>query len=318
MMVTDSKKLEPPPPCPTCGVRSFLREIIYGEPAAEPDPSHYVMGGCLMDGSNPTFQCLQCDWAGPIHDSENESYIDITFDMRIDAGGRDPDAYSKTLKEYHQILWSKPLPDGTIFNLDSKGSVRYLTHESKAGSFALASDSITHSYKSVKHMASTIDSFDSETIESFRNLGYTIGGFLIFPGNRIDNKMTINGARGLSPMIADRFDLTLECIRLHYRGIDNPLGQTLDRYQDFFAIFESFENYVEFFLLQDLITPASGEIKFFTKNTELFTSSAFPRTGADYLEYRENSMEFLTRRNQRIQDWCHAAPRKIDEDWFFK
>jgi len=299
-MAIDLSKREPAPPCPKCGVRGSLREIFYGEPAVEPDPSRYALGGCLMDGSNPTFRCLQCDWAGPISNQQNRNHIDVTFDMRIDAGGRDPDAYSKTLKEYHKILWSKPIPDGTIFDLDSKGSVRYLTHESKSGSFALASDSITHSYKNVKRMASTIDSFDSEVIESFRNLGYSIGGFLIFPGNRIANKMTINGARGFSIAIADRFDLTLECIRLHYLNQKNPLEETLNRYMDFFSLFITFENYVEFFLLQDLVDSRTGNIKFFTESTNTFDSNAYPKSRDEYLEYRENSMEFLTQRNLRI------------------
>ncbi|WP_113903400.1 DUF6994 family protein [Brevibacterium celere] len=35
---------------------------------------------------------------------------------------------------------------------------------------------------------------------------------------------TINGARGLHPRIVDRFDLTLECIRRHYRGEPSPLA----------------------------------------------------------------------------------------------
>lgn len=30
--------------------------------------------------------------------------IDITFDFRSDAGGKDPDAYSPTLRRYHQLL----------------------------------------------------------------------------------------------------------------------------------------------------------------------------------------------------------------------
>ena len=38
--------------------------------------------------------------------------IDITFDFRSDAKGRDPDAYSPTLNAYHKILWSKELPNG--------------------------------------------------------------------------------------------------------------------------------------------------------------------------------------------------------------
>jgi hypothetical protein len=36
--------------------------------------------------------------------------IDTSFDFRIDSAGRDPDKYSPTLRRYHRLLWSKPLP----------------------------------------------------------------------------------------------------------------------------------------------------------------------------------------------------------------
>ena len=45
--------------------------------------------------------------------------IDITFNMFSDTpDGEDPDTWSPTLRKYHQILWSKQLPNGTVFNLD--------------------------------------------------------------------------------------------------------------------------------------------------------------------------------------------------------
>lgn len=43
--------------------------------------------------------------------------IDITYDFRLDANGRDPDAFSPMLRRYHRILWSKPLPNGLDFTL---------------------------------------------------------------------------------------------------------------------------------------------------------------------------------------------------------
>jgi integrase len=39
--------------------------------------------------------------------------IDTTFDFRSDTPpGLDPDTYSPTLRRYHRLLWSKPLPSG--------------------------------------------------------------------------------------------------------------------------------------------------------------------------------------------------------------
>ena len=36
--------------------------------------------------------------------------IDITFDFRSDARGKDPDAYSPTLNAYHKILVEQGTP----------------------------------------------------------------------------------------------------------------------------------------------------------------------------------------------------------------
>ena len=50
-------------------------------------------------------------------------------------------------------------------------------------------------------------------------------------------------------------DLTLECIRRHYLGDPvTPLGETLGRYREFFDLFDDFRGYVDFFLLQVLVT----------------------------------------------------------------
>ena len=52
--------------------------------------------------------------------------IDITFDFRSDSRGKDPDAYSPTLNEYHIALWSKELPNGEVMELESRRSPYYL------------------------------------------------------------------------------------------------------------------------------------------------------------------------------------------------
>lgn len=41
--------------------------------------------------------------------------IDTTFDVYSDTPiGRDPDSHSPTLRRYHQMLWSKRLPDAPL------------------------------------------------------------------------------------------------------------------------------------------------------------------------------------------------------------
>ena len=72
---------------------------------------------------------------------------------------------------------------------------------------------------------------------------------MIFPGNSIGGKWTINQARGCLRKISDRVDLTLECIRRYYVGQSSPLGETLARSRDFFALFESFAGYADHSIL---------------------------------------------------------------------
>lgn len=122
---------------------------------------------------------------------------------------------------------------------------------------------------------------------------------MIFPGNRIDGKQTINGARGFTRAISDRFDLTLECIRRHYVQLDSPLATTLSRYSNFFALFDDFRGYVSFFLLEDLIAD-DLEVRFFMPFDD-FRSSSVPRDVNMYKEYRRRSIEFVEARNSRIQ-----------------
>ena len=142
--------------------------------------------------------------------------------------------------------------------------------------------------------------FTDDENEAFRTIAYTIGGMMIFPGNLIDGKQTINGARGFNRKIADRFDLTLECVRRHYLGQRSPLDETLARYGDFFALFEDFRGYVEFFMLQDLVTADCSGVRFFMPFDD-FHSQAVPRDGDTYKDYRHLSIEFVNARNRRIE-----------------
>src|SRR5215218_5024073 len=68
--------------------------------------------------------------------------IDVTFDFRDDSAGGDPDTDSPTLRRYHQLLWSKPLPNGVHFVLDATTPYAYLHQRSALGESYLASDSV--------------------------------------------------------------------------------------------------------------------------------------------------------------------------------
>ena len=228
--------------------------------------------------------------------------IDINFNFYSDTPkGKDPDTNSDTLRKYHQFLWSKPLPNGSIFNLDIK-TPKILHHKSDLGEFFLSSDSLAHDYSKWKRTENIIKKIPKHEIESFYNLGCTIGGYIIFPYNRVDNKMTINGSRGINSKIKDRFDLTLECIKRFYFNENSPLTDTLNRYRSFFELFNNFEGYVDFFLLQDLVQEKYSKINYFLP-FDNFKSSPIPKDIIEYKLYRNNMIEFINKRSQRIKNY---------------
>jgi hypothetical protein len=230
--------------------------------------------------------------------------IDIGFDFRTDAGGKDPDSHSPTLRNYHRLLWSKPLPSGEFFDLSDTTRGVYLHHRSASGEFLLSSDSVMQTFLRWPALKSITGQLPESENEAFMTIAYTIGGMMVFPGNQVDRKWTINQARGCTRSISDRFDLTLECIRRHYSDWGSPLSSTLSRYRDFFALFDDFRGYVSFFLLDDLVNDDLS-VKFFMPFDD-FDPPWVPNDVGAYKEYRRRSIEFIEARNHRIThlDFC--------------
>ena len=232
--------------------------------------------------------------------------IDINFDFRSDTpSGKDPDVRSPTLRRYHRQLWSKPLPNGVLFELAATTSRVYLHHKSDAGEFVLASDSVIPTFTRAARSAHIVREVAVEDCNEFDRLSYTIGGMMIFPGNKVDGRMTINGARGCHHLIKDRFDLTVECIRRHYSNQRSPLSDTLTRYDRYFELFVDFRGYVEFFLLQDLVSDDCSMVRFFTPFEE-FRPWPLPNSVTEYHSYRREAEAFLQARNQRILEDARA------------
>ncbi|MDY6967799.1 MAG: hypothetical protein SVR08_03960 [Spirochaetota bacterium] len=225
--------------------------------------------------------------------------IDTTFNVFSDANGGDPDSTSPTLREYHKILWSKSLPSGAVFELCDNKNSAYLYHRSELGEFFLRSDAITHSYKNHKRKQWLTEQIPDEVNELF-DTGSTIGAYIVFPNNRIDGKHTINQARGVNSLMDDRFDLTLECIRLFYLGQESPLYLTLLRYKEFFDLFVNFEGYIHFFLLEDLIDE-NENIKFYLPFDGFKSRPTFSEVD-QYLLYKERVMSFVGSRNKGIEN----------------
>jgi hypothetical protein len=200
-----------------------------------------------------------------------------------------------------QDLWSKPLPRGPLFTLDDTRRGAYLYHCSDLGEFWLGSDAVMQTFIHWPEMRHITEQLSPAENEEFYALGYTIGGMMVFPGNQIDRRMTINQARGMNKCtIADRMDLTLECVRRFYAGdTSSPLGDTIARYADFFALFDDFRGYTEFFILQDLVTDDGDAVRFFTE-FEDFRASSRPHDLQEYRTFRANSIELMAARNRRI------------------
>lgn len=228
--------------------------------------------------------------------------VDTTFNFYSDAQGGDPDSTSPTLRKYHKILWSKALPNGRSFKLTDNKKGAYLYHNSELGEYFLGSDAISHSYRNHKRKLWLTQQMPNEVAELF-DTGSIIGAYTIFPNNRIDGKHTINGARGCNSLIDDRFDLTLECIRLFYLGEKSPLYDTLLRYTTFFNLFENFQGYIKFFLLDDVVDE-NGEIKFYLPFDNFKTKPAFANID-DYLVYKKRVMDFIKSRNKRIETYMY-------------
>lgn len=233
--------------------------------------------------------------------------IDTSFDFRADAGGKDPDIYSPTLRRYHKFLWSKALPNGRLLDLNDTVRGAYLHHRSELGEFFLSSDSVIPTFTRWGFAKAHPELYSEEENKAFMRISYTVGGMMVFPGNRIQGKWTINQARGCLRTISDRFDLTVECIRRHYAGQSSPLGETLARYRDFFALFEDFGGYVGFFLLQDLVSHDGADVRFFMP-FDAFRTASVPEDDATYREFRRRSIEFIEARNRRIERYAAETP----------
>lgn len=227
--------------------------------------------------------------------------IDVYFDFREESKGKDPDRWSPTLQEYHRILWSKPLPNGEVFTLDKKSQNR-LFHKSDLGEFYLSSDVALFGFirkcQNLDFIKSKVSNIE---LNKFKQLTTnTLGGIMLWPSVRIDNKLTINGARGFNRQIADRLDLTIECVRRYYLGEDSPLDKVFNRYSDFFNLFGDFKGYIDFFLLNDIIDEKE-EIKF-SLPFDNFKRSPLPTTVEEYKDFVLKTTAFVNARNKRILD----------------
>ncbi len=230
--------------------------------------------------------------------------IDIDFDFQKEANYRDSDRYSPTLREYHRLLWSKQLPNGNTFTLTpiANNCLKYLSPQ--GDEWILSSDRAVASFTKPANMQPLIDKIGKDEVADFKKLTDTIGGIIIWPAKKIDNKITINGHRGFSPKIADRLDLTMECLRRYYLGQDSPLFETFSRYSSYFDLFLDFRGFVDFFLMNDYVDADYSRCVIAKPYDKNFNKIGRPTTVEEYRSYISSTSDLVKRRNQRIADWA--------------
>lgn len=224
------------------------------------------------------------------------SEIDINFDFRQDSRCGDPDRDSQKLYEAHKLLWSKELPNG-----------RKITFEIKDNNYGglllknnlymnLSSDRMCPHFdgKYNNKFGGWLPDLERDEL---KHKVRTIGGHIIFPAHK-KNGFTINQARGVSRLICDRFDLTLECISRFYKNEDSPLSKVLTNYKGFFDLFVDFKGYIDFFLLQDFINQQK-QIEF-SLPFDNFNRTPLPQTIDEYKQYKKHILDLMSKRNKRI------------------
>lgn len=235
---------------------------------------------------------------------ECEGYWDEFWERAGDLGrgGCDPDSKSITLRKYHQLLWSRELPNGESLQLEDGGNSFYLRDKG----LYFSSDSILASFRYydnkefIKEVEKKIGTYYKPFIEDFIHRSYTIGGTILlqcFCGG-------LNQSRGCHKRIRDRWDLTMECIRRYYEGQESPLTKAMEKSSAYFNLFVDFKGFVDFFFLQDLVSEDYSKVLLWY-DTPFFEQNPMPNDVDVYLKFIQNELDFLDKRNSRIKEFIN-------------
>lgn len=176
-------------------------------------------------------------------------------DNSVNPNRSDPDLVSMGLRRYHYLLWNgKLLPNGAKFELLEASNTKDYLCLKQDNRLKFGADSIINLY--THHNNNKINMILTKLRENknyqkldnnYIHQSYTIGGSIIFP----KHKQSINTVRGNIHELADRIDLTLECIRIWYKdkNKETPLKDIINSDAWFFHKFETFENYINFFFI---------------------------------------------------------------------
>ena len=231
--------------------------------------------------------------------------FNIDYDFRRDTKELNVNIESITLKKYHMLLWRKMLPNGKYFLLhDCVKTVYLFLWIDKKNNYPISSYPIAQTYLKLEDM-DLIKKISKEEFNSFLTVGNTIGGFIIFPSNKIDDLPSISEECNTNSQICNRFDIILECIRRYYNRGNSPLQETIKRYKKYFNLFTSFKGFCEFFFLQDITSENYKKIDFFLPFKK-FEENPFPKTVDEYMLYKNKIMNFIRNRNVRIAEYVKS------------
>lgn len=253
--------------------------------------------------------------------------FDTSFDYKADtpsATNPDADKDSQLLRWDHELLWSKQLPSGGgpfAPKVTTRRREYLIVTDADNERHCYGSDAITSSYTNwvkpkkprSKALVEAIAGLDAKQRARYLHPPYTIGSAMIWPV-RTKDRDTVNRVRGRNILIADRMDLTLKCIQLHYAGkAGHPLEKATTAYEDFFELFGTFKGFVDFFHFQDLITPGSDyqDIEYFLEPNG-FNRAGTPASTPEYIEYRENVLTFIKKRSVRMAQWVNDNRSDIE------
>lgn len=231
---------------------------------------------------------------------------------------RDPDRYSSRLYEDMSKKFE-------LKSIKRKGKL-YLTYketDEQDNNYDFSTDYIGPSrYWALKFLGGDVSKI-ANTIGDFLSVTRTIGGHVFWPAHKVDNKNTINQARGGNGMY-DRFDITLAELK-HYFKIRiecyeskndsylfyEPLYDAFKRYDWFFRKYKNFNNFIKYmkldmFLYEDEvinlvntnIEDENYEILKYEKNENINNNFFKPK---DYENYIKNCKILILKRTKSIE-----------------
>jgi hypothetical protein len=99
--------------------------------------------------------------------------------------------------------------------------------------------------------------------------------------------------------------VTLRVTRLWYLKTKSPLFGVIERYSEYFNLFVDFKGFIDFFLLNDLVSEQYKNIKFWLPFESFGNRSPIPVSTNEYNKYMINVMNFVKLRNNRILEWVN-------------